>query len=179
MALNKRELVLLTATITLTVLGVNYLLLMPLSRRWTLLGNQLKLKRTELQMVEAYVRLTPQRQKDYDELRGKEVQQSGQFRQPSDASNKIEDLGGKAGILIKDRRDLSPTDKVTYLELPVQRNFDATTETLVKFLFAVQNNPEFMTIEELNVTPQGDNAQLLRCVIRLRTLISKAGSTRS
>ena len=61
----------------------------------------------------------------------------------------------------------------------MQRNFDATTETLVKFLFAVQNNPEFMTIEELNVTPQGDNAQLLRCVIRLRTLISKAGSTRS
>jgi len=180
MALNKRERVLLSTTITLIVLGVNYLLLVPLTHRWGSLREQLSSKRRELKEDEAFIQRAPQWQKEYDELRGKANQQSVRFQQASDVSKKIEELRSASGILIKDTRTMSIVERDVYRELPVQcNNIEATAETLVKFLYAVQTSPEFMSIEELTVTPQPDNPRLLRCTIRLQALMGKSEGAKS
>ncbi len=179
MAMNKRERTLLITTISLTVIGVNYLLISPLNKRWTTLQNDLLNKRRELKDEEAFISRAPQWQKDLDTLRKKVGQESTRFQQPSDVLNTIESIKDPSGVVIKDRRPMNAVEREGYRELPVSCSFDATTESLVKFLDGIQSSPEPMSVEELQVTPQPDNTALLRCTIRIQATISKTGGTRS
>ena len=168
----------LVTTISLTALGINYVLLMPLTGRWASVRDQLASKGRDLKEAEAIIQRAPQWHKEYDELRGKAAQQTG-FQMVSDVGNKIEELRSNSGVLIKSTRNMSVVEKDMYRELPVQCSFDATQEGLVKFLFAIQTSPQFMSIEELQVTPQSGNTQLLRCNMRILALMGKSGGAKS
>jgi len=63
------------------------------------------------------------------------------FAQPSDVLKKLEEVGAAAGILISSRQPLLAVDKDNYRELPVKCRFEATTESLVKFLYGLQRVP--------------------------------------
>lgn len=178
MALNKRERLLLGTTVTLTVLGVNYLLLIPLTRNWTSLRSQLASSRRELEAMKATIQLAPEWQKKYTEL-GENLGRSAQFQQSSEVLRKLEDVGTASGIQLKDRRPLPAVEKDVYRELPFLCNFESTTETLVKFLYGLQTGSGFMNVEEIQVTPQADNPSILRCSIRIQALAGKAGGPKS
>jgi Tfp pilus assembly protein PilO len=175
MALNKREQILLGTTIILTVLGVNYLVLVPLSRHWEMLRGQLTTNRKELEDMKKTIRLGPEWQKQYAEL-GVSLGQRQKFQQTSDVLKKIEEVGTTSGIQIKEKRPMQTTEKDVYLELPVQCSLESTTEALVKFLYGLQTSSGFMSVEELQVTPQPDNPSILRCSIRTQALTGKSGS---
>ena len=169
MALNKRERNLLILTITAVVLGLNYLLVAPLFGKWRTLGAQLKSKQQELAGRQATVTRAPEWQTAYDRL-GHNLKASAKFNASSDVLKKIEEVGGTAGILIRDRRMLRTEEKDVYRELPVQCRFESTTESLVKFLFGIQNAAGFMTVESLSVTAKSDNSNILQCDTQVRAL---------
>ena len=106
-------------------------------------------------------------------------QKSQTFQQASDVRDKLENVASTSGVLIKDRRFMQPVEKDTYRELTVQCNFESTIVTLVKFLYGLQTSSGFMSVEELQVTPQPDNPTVLRCSIRLQALTGKSGSLKS
>src|SRR5437870_1212436 len=169
MALNKRERNLLIITITAIVLGLNYLLVSPLFGKWRSLRGQLTTRRRELDGIQATVARAPEWRQAYEKLRH-DLKSSVTFDAPSDVLKKIEEVGGSAGILIRDRRMLRTEVKDVYRELPVQCRFESTTESLVKFLFGVQNAAGFMTVESLNVTAKPDNSNILTCDTQIRAL---------
>jgi Tfp pilus assembly protein PilO len=179
MALNQRERVLLGTIITLTVLGGNYFLLASLAGRWQTLRAQLATSHRELASIQATIQRAPQEQKEYDQLRQNFSQKSERFQQASDVLSSINEVASTSGILLKDRRTMQPVEKDVYRELPVQCGFDATIETLVKFLYGLQTSSGFMSIEELQVTAQPDNPSILRCSMRLQALAAKSGSSKS
>lgn len=178
MALNKRERSLLIMTITVIVVVANYLPIAPLMRHWESLTSELGNKRRELEGMNAYVHRRDEWQQQYDELR-KGVNQAGRFESTSDVMKKIEEVGTAAGVLITSRRPMAEVDKVVYRELPVQCTFEATTDSLVKFLHSLQTESGFVRVDQLGVSPKPENQSILRCDIQVRALSGKSEASAS
>lgn len=169
MAISKRERNLLIITITAVVVAVNVFFVAPLFGKWEGLDRQLKNKRLELAGMQATIAREPQWRGDYEKL-GHDLKSSSTFEAPSEVLKKIEEVGGGTGILIQDRRMLRPEPREVYREFPVQCRFQATTESLVKFLFGIQNAAGFMTVESLSVTAKSDSSNVLQCDTQIRAL---------
>jgi Tfp pilus assembly protein PilO len=174
MALKKREKLLLAVTVTVVVVGANYLLATPLSRKWTGLERQLKNHQETLAMIKATLQREPGWQEEYDQLRQRVGQTTQQFQATSDVLKKIEEVGAATGIIISNRRPLPAVEKDVYRELPVQCTFEATIESLVKFLHGIQTGAGFMSVETLQISGKPDNPSILRCDIQIRALAGKS-----
>jgi Tfp pilus assembly protein PilO len=101
------------------------------------------------------------------------------FQETSDVLKKIEEVATSSGVQITSRRTLMEEDKGVYRVLPVQCAVEATTDSLVKFLFALQTGAGFMSVEQLQVSPRPENTGILRCDIQVRALAAKAGGAHS
>ena len=174
MKINKRERTLLVVTVILIFLGVNYFLLLPLARNWGGLGLRLKNERRELAAMKETIQRKPGWQAEYDKLKEGLGQRSERFQQTSDVLKRIEEVGSSSGILITARRPMPVVEKDVYRELPVQCTFEATTESLTKFLFALQTGSGLMSVEQISVSPRPENPGILRCDIQVRALAGKS-----
>lgn len=176
MKITKRERGLLTITVTVIALGINYILVIPLlhSRRDTVA--QLKTQRQELIVMEETIKRVPEWQKQYDELRQGLGQKTERFQQGSDVEKKIVEVATSSGVQLTQRRSMTVEDKGVYRVFPVQCAVEATTDSLVHFLFALQTGAGFMSVEQLQVAPKPENPSILRCDIQVRALTSKMGS---
>lgn len=179
MALNKRERTLLGLTITVVVVGANWLVLTPLTMRWRGMERKLKDRQETLAVIKATLVRAPEWQQDYDQLRQRVGQTTQQFHQTSDVLKKIEEVGAATGILISSRRPLPAVEKDMYRELPVTCTFEATVEALVKFLHGIQTGSGFMSVESLQVSGKPDNPSILRCDIQIRALAGKSEANKS
>lgn len=177
MKINKREQLLLGVTITIVVLGLTYVLAAPLARRWNSLGSQLRNKQAEHKAMTDYIAQRPQWEQEYAKLRERLGQSDVRYAQTSDVLKKIEEVGAAAGIQINARRPLPMVDKGVYRELPVQCSFEAGTDSLVKFLHALQFGSGFISVEQLQIYPRTDSPGLLRCDIQIRALAGKGESS--
>jgi Tfp pilus assembly protein PilO len=179
MALNKREKLLLGVTVSGLFIGGSYLVFMPLIRNWQTLGSKLYTKQKELNGITATISRQPDWQRQYTELRESLGQKSERFQQISDVLKKIEDAGTSSGALFTARRPMQPIEKDVYRELPVQCAFEATTESLVKFLHGLHSGSGFMNVEQLQVSSKPENPGILRCDIQIRALVGKSEGARS
>jgi Tfp pilus assembly protein PilO len=173
MTLNKRERALLIATIAVALVVLNYLLISRLWGPWQRGQQQLAARGRELAGMQAQIARQPQWQQENDTLRQSLGQGEQRFAQPSDVLKKIEEVGAAAGILISSRQPMLAVDKEIYRELPVKCSFDATTESLVKFLYGLQTGSGFINVEQLQVFPRTENPDILRCDIQIRALTGK------
>lgn len=179
MALSKREQLLLGTTITAIVLGGTYLLAAPLAKSWQAVNTELVSQHRELDLIKSTIDRRPVWQREYDDLRASLKGGTEQFKMTSDVLKKIEEVAGTTGVLLNSRRALQVVDKGVYRELPVQCSAEATVESLVKFLHALQTGSGFMSVEQLQVVPKADNASILRCEIQIRALAGKSEETGS
>jgi len=180
MALKRRERILLNATITAIVLGLNYLLIAPLAEKWKTLGDALRVRRHQLEGMKATIQHEPEWRQQYDQLRHSFTKQSVRFEQTSDVLKKINEVGAAAGIHFQNTQPgEKPVERDVYRELPVQCTFESTTESLVKFLYGLQTGSGLMSVEELRITPRADNNSILRCNIQIRALAAKAEASTS
>jgi general secretion pathway protein M len=53
---------------------------------------------------------------------------------------------------------------------------DVTLEQLIKYLFQIENSPQFMKIKRLYIKPRMDNRQLLSVIFRVSTFTPKEGA---
>ena len=179
MKITKRERQLLVITITAIVLGLNYFLIVPLARIWGEAGTKLGRQRRELVGMKGVIAQEPQWQKEYDELKQSLGQRSERFEHVSDVMSKINQVAGNSGVIISVRRPMPEEDKGLYRVLPVQCSIEANTDSLVKFLFALQTGAGFVSVEQLRVTPRPDNPTILRCDIQVRALAGKLEAAHS
>ena len=179
MKITKRERSLLAITITAIVLGLNYLLLVPLARSWTETGTKLGRQRREVAGMKGVIAQGPQWQKEYDELKQSLGQRTERFQRPSDVVKKVEQVAGTSGVIVSTRREMLQEDKGLYLVLPAQFTVEANTDSLVKFLFALQTGAGFVSVEQLRVSPRPENPSILRCDIQVRALSGKLGGSSS
>ncbi len=174
MALNKRERILIVTTVTCIVLGGSYLVLSPLAKKWTDLRVKTVTAHHELDSINATLQRAPGWKQEYDQLRRNLGEKSERFQQTSDVLKKLEEEGASSGILIKERRAMPAEDRGVYRELPVVCRFESTIESLVKFLYGLQTSAGFISVQELQVTGQPDNASILRCDIKIQVLAGKS-----
>ncbi|MGA2603637.1 MAG: type II secretion system protein GspM [Verrucomicrobiia bacterium] len=179
MAITKRERSLLVITITAIVLGVNYFVVVPLLRNWRSAGEQLKTQRQQLTLMEATIDHEAQWQKQYDELKQSLGQRAESFQQSSDVGKKILEVAKSAGVQISSSRPMLEEDKGVYRVLPEQLAVEATTDSLVRFLFALQTAAGFVSVEQLQITPRTENQGILRCDIQVRALAAKPVGAKS
>jgi Tfp pilus assembly protein PilO len=179
MKITKRERGILVIVITTIVLGLNYLLIIPLLRNWQETGMQLKSKQRVLDGMRATIQHKEEWRKEYDELKKGLGQQTVQFQYTSDVVKKIQEVATSSGVQINATRQMTEEDKGVYRVLPVQCTIEATTESFVKFLFALQTGAGFMSVEQLTLSPRPENPGILRCEIQVRALSGKIGSTSS
>ena len=177
MALNKRERILLVTTISSLVVGVSYLLISPLTKTWTSLRRDMTAQRGEQRMIQATIAHAPEWQKEYDALRGSLGNTRERFASPTDVLKKVQEVGTSTGVLIINSSELRSVEKDVYRELPVKCTIEATTESLVKFLYALQTGAGLMSVEQLQITPRTDNSCILRCDIQIRALSGKLGES--
>ena len=173
MALSKREQKLLTVTVAILAIGASYAILSPLLKGWGRSGQVLIAQRRELAVMKSIVQRQPAWEVEYTQLRANLNQAAQRFNTASDVLKKIEEVGAGAGVIISARRSRKEEDRGVYLELPVDCTVEATTESLVRFLYALQTAAGFMRVEQLQVSPKPDNPALLRCDIQVRALSVK------
>lgn len=173
MALQKREKTLLAVTIAVVVIGGNYLLFTPLSNKWKQLNGDIKKEQELLEGMRATLAHAPEWQSQYERLQGKMGSGTEHFATPSDVVRKIDEVGTAAGVIMINRRQLTVVEKGEYKELPVQCSFEATIDSLVKFLQGVQKGSGFIIIDQLRIQPRPDSSGILRCDIQIRALESK------
>ena len=178
MKITKRERSLLVIIITAIVLGINYFVIVPLVRSWGETGSKLNRQRREVTGMKGVIAQMPQWDKEYKELRQSLGQRTERFEHASDVSSKITQVAGNSGVIVSSRRSLPEEDKGVYRVLPVQCAIEANTESLVKFLFALQTGAGFVSVEQLRVTPRPENPSILRCDIQVRALAGKSEGAR-
>jgi len=179
MKITKRERGLAAITITAVLLGINYMLVIPLVRSWGEVGNKLGDRQHELEGVKETIHRKAEWSKQYDELKQGLGQKAGAFQRTSDVLKKIEEVATGSGVQVTSRRPMLEENKGVYRVLPVQYAVEATTDSLVHFLFALQTGAGFMSDEQLQISPRPENPGILRCDVQLRALAAKAGSTGS
>lgn len=179
MKITKRERGILVITITAVVLVINYFLVVPLVGNWKETGVQLKTKQRVLDGMLTTIQQKNGWSKEYDELKKGLGQQTEPFKYASDVAKKIQQIATSSGVQVNATRQLTEEDKGVYRVMPVQCTVEATTESLVKFLFALQTSAGFMSVEQLTLSPRPENPGILRCDIQVRALSAKPGSTNS
>lgn len=179
MALNKRERTLLVATIAILVIGGGYFLVVPLARSWGRVSRELRDQRRELAAINATRERAAQWAVEYQDLQQSLGHRSEKFTTNLDVMKRIEEIASTTGVLISTRRELLEVDKGLYRELPVACTLEATTESLVRFLYALQTGSGFMNVEQLQVSGRTDNPAILRCDIQIRALAGKTGGPAS
>ena len=179
MKITKRERGLFAITITVIVIVINYMLVIPLLRSWHDMGASLKTQQQQLTVIEATIEHEPQWRKQYDELRQGLGQRTESFQQISDVLKKIEEVATGSGVQVTSRRPMLEEDKGVYRVLPVQCAIEASTDSLVKFLFALQTGAGFVSVEQLQISPRPENPGILRCDVQVRALAAKQGRTSS
>ena len=175
MAINKRERTLLIATIAFVVVGINYFLVAPLAGKWRDVTGKLDMQRRQLVSIKANIAQQPEWQREYDDL-GKKLKKSEQFKSISDVLKKVDEVVGTSGVLMQSKRPGRGEERDVYQEWPVSCSFESTIESLVKFLYGLQNSAGFMTVESLNVSAKPDNSGILRCEVQIRALAAKGAS---
>ena len=178
MAINKRERNLLIATITLVVVGVNYFLATYLVSKWQPLRGQLATKRRELEGMQATIAHKAEWQASFTDLRSN-LKQAQAFETSNDVLKKIQEVAKTSGILPQSSLSLREEPKDVYRELPVKCTFEATTDTLVRFLYEIQTAAGFMTVETLSVNTKADNSNILRGEVQVRALASAGDKLKS
>jgi Tfp pilus assembly protein PilO len=179
MKITKRERGILVITVTAVVLVINYFLVVPLLRKWGETGMQLKSKQRVLDGMQTTIQHREEWRKEYDELKKGLGQQTEGFQYTSDVAKKIQQIATSSGVQVNATRQMTEEDKGVYRVLPVQCTVEATTESLVKFLFALQTGAGFMSVEQLTLSPRPENPGILRCEIQVRALSTKVGSASS
>lgn len=176
MKITKRERGLLTITLTVIALGINYILVVPLLRTRGDTIARLKTQRDQLRLMQETIKRKPDWQKQYDELRQGLGKKTEPFQLGSDVEKKIVEVATSSGVQLTSRRSMTVEDKGVYRVFPVQCGVEATTDSLVHFLFSLQTAAGFMSVEQLQVAPKPENPNILRCDILVRALTSKMGS---
>ncbi len=179
MKITKRERQLFAITITAVAIVLNYMIVIPLVRSWRDTGARLKTEQQQLTVIRATIQHGPQWRKQYDELRQSLGSRTESFQQSSDVLKKIEEVASSSGVQVTSRRPMSEEDKGVYRVLPVQCAVEATTASLVKFLFALQTGAGFVSVEQLQISPRPENPGILRCDVQVRALAAKQGRTSS
>ncbi len=177
MKITNRERRVLAVTITAIVLGINYLLVIPLIHSWQEAGIKLKSQKALLAGMQATIQHKEEWRKEYEELKRGLGQQTVQFQYTSDVVKKIQEVATNSGVQINATRQMTEEEKGVYRVLPVQCTIEARTESLVKFLFALQTGAGFMSVEQLTISPRPENPGILRCEIQVRAF--KLGNTTS
>ncbi|MGO9526146.1 MAG: type II secretion system protein GspM [Verrucomicrobiia bacterium] len=179
MAVTKRERNLLATTITVVVVVVNFFVVRPLWRNWRSAGERLKTQQRELALMVVTIGHKKQWQTQYDELQQSLGQRAESFQQSSDVGKKILDVAKSSGVQISSSRPMLEEDKGVYRVFPMQLTVEATTDSLVRFLFELQTAAGFMSVEQLQVAPRTENQGILRCEIQVRALAAKPAGAKS
>jgi Tfp pilus assembly protein PilO len=179
MAMTKRERNLLVTTVTVVILIVNVFVVRPLWQKWQVAGEQVKTQQRELDLMEATIAHEKQWQTQYDELKQSLGQRAESFQQSSDVGKKILDVAKTSGVQISSSRPMAEEDKGVYRVFPEQLAVEATTDSLVRFLFELQTAAGFMSVEQLQVAPRTENQSILRCDIQVRALAAKPAGAKS
>ena len=178
MTLQRRERVLLFATIAIVVVGGTYLAFLPLLRAYRQLGGTVQNQQRELAGYQATIQHLPEWQQQYAALQARVGEKMESFHQMSDVLKKIEEVAAAHSVSISTRKALPETDRGAYTELPVQCRFEATTDSLVKFLYALRTGSGFVSVEKLEIVSQ-PSSNVLRCDILIHALAGRSEGPRT
>mgnify|MGYP003335324032 FL=1 len=166
-------------TILIVLVVGSWAVFLPLIRNWKRLGGDVTVAQRELDGYRQTIKTEPEWRGEYDKLRAQLGAKIESFEQTSDVLKKVEEVGAQAGVVISQRRELPKTDRGVYRELPVQCRVEATTESLVKFLYALRTGSGFVSVEQMQVVTQGNNSSVLRCDFVIHALAGKSEKTKS
>lgn len=179
MSLKRSEQMLIGATVALVALLGSYFLISSLAGRWQSIRRQVTTRERELTGIQATIQRKPEWERESKRLRDGLGSQQQRFEQMSDLLKRIDEVSTTTGVIVSARRPLPVVERGSYREFAVQYTFEATTESLVHFLHAIQTGATFIDVEQLQVAPRPDNLQILRGDIQLRALTGVQGKAAS
>ncbi len=94
--------------------------------------------------------------------------------------SRLEELAGDTGIRSKIlyMKPTVSTPSEAYEEESVEIKMEGVTlEQLIRYLYQVENSPQFIKIKRLYIKPRFDNRQLLTAIFRVSTFTPKEGTS--
>jgi Tfp pilus assembly protein PilO len=153
MKMSSRELGLLWATSVVTLFGLTYLLAQPSVKVWKeLRATQAETER-KIQATERLMSQGPQWEAKLADFRNKLPQYPPDKDVTADLLIRIEKLASANGLTLPSRDVEKESQKGDMHELAVNCKWEGKLESLVRFLFALQNEDAILDTSQLTVTP--------------------------
>jgi len=173
MTLNRREQILVSVIAGIVVLGATWGVGVALTQRWRDVRDHVSTCRREVMAMRTAINQKSRWQGEVEQLRRGLGRQEHAIEQMSDLLKRIDEVGAASGLVINSRRPQAVAERGAYRELPLQCAFESTTESLVRFLYALQTGASAISVDQLQVAPRPDNPSVLRGEIQLRAFTSR------
>lgn len=153
MKLSTREMTLSAITIGIVVIGVSWLLGMPLVQRWMDAREQRLRLAQQRTVAERLVAMRPRWEDDYTQLRARIPQHGATDPVTAEMLKMIRRLADEHQMSISRIEPDKEQNIGDLYEVAIDCTWESTLESMVQFLYAVQTQGAILDVRQLTVTP--------------------------
>lgn len=168
---SQREKMLILTAAAVGFVAITALIWGPLLRSWRSTSLQYGQKKEQFKLVQETIAQQSMYEEQYKELHAAMAARQGSAAMP-DVLQKVGDLFRNAGINVRSRTPQPERAQRGFTEVPIDYSVEATTESLVRFLYEVKIAQDLMDIPEMKITPAPGNPGTLRADLKVITLRS-------
>lgn len=166
---SQREKILIIAAAVVFFVVVTAILWGPLLRSWRSASNQHNARRQQMKLVEETLAQQAEIETRYEQYRKTLASRSGSTAVP-DALQKISALAARSGVNVRARTPQPQREQRGFTEVPIEYSLEASTETLVKFLYEVRVAQDLIDVTDLKIFPSPQKPETLRVEMRVVNL---------
>jgi len=172
MTLSKRERTILYFCIAIGVVATLYVYIIePKIKGWKLLCEQIRTKELKLERDLRIVARQQQLERKFANIKERLKTLSSNQRQAGLWLRQLENLAKETNIQISNIQPLSSEEYNFYKKSTVNLIAECDLSSLTKFLYKIQNLPQLINIETLQITPATYDASLLKVEMLISSLL--------
>ena len=169
--ISKREKVLFTLVVLVIVVSLSYAFVVePLYKKYQDLNQEIELKDVRLKRNNKLI-------KEHDAINAEFNKYSEQLKikgsdeeEMASVLSEIEKIGQSAQVYLSDVKPQPIKDRNFYRLLGVEIKFQASMETLTKFIYDLQKSPFLLRVKRLQVNSKGQGSSLLEGTIQINKI---------
>ena len=172
MTLAKREKAILYFCIAVGLAAALYVYIIePKTKRWKVFTEQLQVKELKLKRDLKIAAKRQELEKKFANIKKRLEAISSNQKQPGLWLRQLENLAKETNVQISNMQPLSSEEYDFYKKSTVDLIAECDLSSLTKFLYKIQNLPQLINIETLQITPATYGASLLKVEMLISSLL--------
>jgi len=169
---SKRERIILIATLVVIIASVfSAFVLEPLVRNFKDVNRQIASKRLKLIKSERLMKLKDRVHERFEALSPKLTAEGSQEEEMAKLLSEIETLARKSNTRISGIKPAAIKKFSAYKKLTVEIDSETTVDSLIKLLYELQQSPQVLKVERLQMDAKSGGRDLLKVTLRVNKIL--------